>query len=105
MNHGALFYVFRLAALHTPAQQQHHTLAAQAVIHPIPWTQINTQLPNSLSAIAVITETSLFQSTYPTNDGHLYPPVAQIGQPIQKQITGAIFRHVMLNTIHGNFRL
>ena len=56
------FNVGVLRTFATATKQQHDTLPRLSVVHAITWSNIDTQLPNAMTAEFVIAEVAVFDS-------------------------------------------
>lgn len=64
------------------AQQQHHLLAFDGVVHPIASTDIYTQLPHAVTTKLVIAKIALLYAVASSHNGNFGRSVFEFAQPL-----------------------
>jgi len=64
------------------AEQQYDAWPGLAVIHPVSWPDINTQLPDTITAEFVVTEVAVFYPVCASDNGYFCPAITQMFKPL-----------------------
>jgi hypothetical protein len=68
------------------AEQQDHLASGNSVVHPVSWPDVDTQLPNSVTAKLVVPKVAGFYPVDAPVDGYSGFRVAELAVPLQLKV-------------------